>query len=210
MPKDYTKVSTSTSYNGTNGGKTQFKDITAIGGQAGYEYDFSAGIQYTNGLYYGGSGGSSKSKGYAPIGGGGGGGADGADSENNNNQNDPNGRTGWSGGGISDSLTNDELYLYKYLMVYKTTDFGYPVKVGDVMRLSSSYIEGNFIVNKIKNTGSAKYIYMFTEFNDTIITNLKGYTASIVNLNVYSNVDEFENRFNQHPICNKRRYCLYN
>ena len=102
--------------------------------------------------------------------------------------------------GISDSLTNDELYLYKYLMVYKTTDFGYPVKVGDMMKFSSSYIEGKFIVNKIKVTGSAKYIYMFTEFNDTIITNLKGYTASIVNLNVYSNVDEFESRFNQHPI----------
>lgn len=101
---------------------------------------------------------------------------------------------------ISDPSTNDELFLYKYLMIFKTTDFGYLVKVGDVMRFSSSYLEGNFIVNKIEILSSGKYIYMFTEFNDTIITNLKGYTASIVNLNVYSDVDEFEIRYNQHPL----------
>lgn len=102
--------------------------------------------------------------------------------------------------GISDPNTNDELYIYKYLMVFKTTDFGYPVKVGDVMRLTSSYISGNFTVNKIQVLASGKFIYMFTEFNDTIITNLKGYTASIVNLNTYKNVDEFESRYNNHPI----------
>lgn len=101
---------------------------------------------------------------------------------------------------ISNPSTNDELFLYKYLMIFKTTDFGYPVKVGDVMRFSSSYLEGNFTVNRIEILSSGKYIYMFTEFNDTIITNLKGYTASIVNLNVYSNVDEFETRYNQHPL----------
>lgn len=101
---------------------------------------------------------------------------------------------------ISDPLTNDELYIYKYLMIFKTTDFGYPVKVGDTMKLSSSYVNGNFTVNKIVVLASGKFIYMFTEFNDTIITNMKGYTASIVNLNVYTDVDEFENRFNSHPI----------
>ena len=101
---------------------------------------------------------------------------------------------------IYDPLTNDQLYLYKYLMIFKTTDLGYPVNIGDTMKLSSVYVEGNFTVNKIKVLPTGKFIYMFTEFNDTIITNLKGYTASLVNLNVYSNVDEFETRFNQHPI----------
>jgi hypothetical protein len=100
---------------------------------------------------------------------------------------------------ISPPPSTKELFVYDYLMVYKTTST-YPVNVGDVMKFTSQIVEGNFIVNKIYATGSSKYIYMFTNFNENITTNLKSVTASIVNLNKYSSKYEFIDRFSLHPM----------
>jgi hypothetical protein len=100
---------------------------------------------------------------------------------------------------ISPPPSTKDLFIYDYLMVYKTTST-YPVNVGDVMRFTSPIVEGNFVVNKIYATGSSKYIYMFTDFNENITTNLKSVTASIVNLNKYSSKYEFVDRFNLHPM----------
>ena len=100
----------------------------------------------------------------------------------------------------SDPLTTEQLYLYDYLMIFKTTDFGYPVSIGDVMKLDSLTVTGNFVVNRIENFTSGKYIYMYSEFDDSMIENLKGSTASIKNLNSYNSSQELVTNFNQHPI----------
>jgi hypothetical protein len=101
---------------------------------------------------------------------------------------------------ISDPLTTEQIYLYDYLMVFKTTDFGYPVKIGDVMKFDSSSVSGNFVVNRIETLSTGKYIYMFTEFDDTMIYSIKSATASIKNLNTYSSSVELVDNFNHHPI----------
>jgi hypothetical protein len=115
-----------------------------------------------------------------------------------NNSSRYNGLTGPS---IYDPMSTYDLFIYDYLMI-KKVPFSYSVSVGDVMRFSSKYVEGNFIVNKIFTSGSNKFIYMFTNFNENIVTNLKSLTASIVNLNSYKTSDEFVTRFNLHPMSN--------
>ena len=104
---------------------------------------------------------------------------------------------------ISGPLNSYDIYLYDYLMVVKV-DSTYLVKKGDVMHFESSYVSGDFIVNKIETLNSAigtwKYIYLFTEFNGNIVKNLQSLTSSITNLNSYSSVSEFNTNFNLHPI----------
>lgn len=111
---------------------------------------------------------------------------------------------------IDTPLISDGVYLYDYLMVIKVNS-SYPVNVGDVLRFSSSYVESNFIVNKIVNGVSGKkLIYLFTEFNGNIINQLTGHgtnpiqsmTASVTNLNKYRTVQELERKFNLHPLEN--------
>jgi hypothetical protein len=106
---------------------------------------------------------------------------------------------GLTGPAPQDPLTSDDLYVYDYLMVAKVSQ-GYQVKVGDVIRFSSNLVEGNFMVNKIFATGSNKFVYMITDFNENITNNLPSLTASITNLNWYSTEDEFVTRFNVHPM----------
>jgi uncharacterized protein YfaT (DUF1175 family) len=101
---------------------------------------------------------------------------------------------------ISEPINNSyNLYLYDYLMVYKVNS-DYPVSIGDVIRLESDLIDSNFIVNKILTFGSNKYIYMFTEFNQNIITNLVNENIRITNLNKFNSLNDFIEKFNNHPI----------
>jgi hypothetical protein len=100
---------------------------------------------------------------------------------------------------ISDPTSLFDLYLYDYLMIYKVPST-YPVSVGDLIRLESDVLSDNFIVNKIYATVSNTYIYMYSEFNDDIIRQLKGITVSLINLNKFSTLDELEWRFNKHDI----------
>jgi len=109
------------------------------------------------------------------------------------------------------------LYVYDYIMILKVSTT-YKVNIGDVIRLESDVIDGNFVVNRIKtlNTFIAggpttrfaprpyKYVYMFTNFNDNINTELTKTTNTIVitNLNKYNTVNELEHNFNIHPISN--------
>lgn len=107
--------------------------------------------------------------------------------------------------GLSPSVpsVSRDIYLYDYLMVYKVPII-YPVNIGDVIKLESDVVDANLIVNKILILSGYKYIYMYTEFNQNIITELSK-TANlikIINLNKYSNNDELKNRFNIHPISN--------
>lgn len=100
---------------------------------------------------------------------------------------------------ITEPVNDYDLYLYDYLMVYKV-DTIYPVDKGDVIRLESDLIDYNFIVNKIVEMGSNKYIYMFTEFNQNIITNLVNYNIKITNLNKFTTINEFIDNFHKHPL----------
>jgi hypothetical protein len=95
------------------------------------------------------------------------------------------------------------LFIYDYLMIVRIP-VGSPNSVGDVFRMSSDVITGDFIINKIYNDGSYDYFYMFTEFNQSIVNQIKssGSSIDIVNLNLYSNDSEFSDRFNIHPISN--------
>ena len=104
---------------------------------------------------------------------------------------------------ISAPTSPYDLYLYDYLMVAKvpTTYF---IEVGDVMKISSSVVDSDFVVNKISTLSGSKYLYMFSEFNQNIITELSSttYSVTLTNLNKYSDVVELEERFNIHPISN--------
>jgi hypothetical protein len=103
---------------------------------------------------------------------------------------------------ISAPTASFDLYLYDYLMIYKV-DLSYPVVTGDVIRLESSVVTSNFVVNKIVTLGSFKYIYMFTEFNQNIITELSFLSSvNLINLNKFNTLDDLEWRFNHNYISN--------
>ena len=109
------------------------------------------------------------------------------------------------------------LYVYDYIMILKV-DPTYKINIGDVIRLESDVVDGNFVVNRIETLYTFiaggpttrfapryyKYIYMFTNFNENITTNLTQTTNPIVitNLNKYHTVNELEHNFNIHPISN--------
>lgn len=93
------------------------------------------------------------------------------------------------------------IFLYDYLMVYKVPT-KYVVSIGDVLLLESNIVDAKLIVNKIVDINSSRYLYMFTEFNQNIITELtqSDDMITITNLNRYSNISELKFRFNNHFI----------
>ena len=101
-----------------------------------------------------------------------------------------------------------KLYLYDYLIILKVPTSTYTYRVGDVARIESGIVDANFIVNKIWVHGTSTYVYMYSEFNQTMITDLilsAGETLldskiSITNLNNYKDIDELVYNFNLHPI----------
>ena len=103
---------------------------------------------------------------------------------------------------ISAATSAHNIFLYDYLMVVRLLSSTFSVNVGDVMRFESVVVDGEFVINNIKTFGSYKYVYMYTDFNQNIITDLQSTTYSVVltNLNKYTTSDELKYRFNQHPI----------
>ncbi len=104
---------------------------------------------------------------------------------------------------ISAPSSSYDLYLYDYLMIAKVP-IGYVTEVGDVMNLESSVVNGEFVINKIATISGSKYLYMFSEFNQNIITELSTttYSVTLTNLNNYLDIYELVDRFNIHPISN--------
>ena len=120
--------------------------------------------------------------------------------------------------------TDLKIYLYDYLMILRvpknTVSSLYSVpKVGDMIRIESSIVDTNLIVNKVwhaptisgrPRSGKYTYIYMYSEFNQNIITDLilnagdsiGNSTVSVRNLNIYENIEELVHNFNLHPIGN--------
>ena len=102
---------------------------------------------------------------------------------------------------ISGSTSSASLFIYKYLMIIEYNSAP-PISIGDVMYMTSSVVNSTFVVNNIINISSNYYIYMYTDFNDDIITNLKNTTESInfTNLQLYENGGELVYKFGLHPL----------
>jgi hypothetical protein len=110
-----------------------------------------------------------------------------------------------------------DIYFYNYLMIVKV-DNNFPVQVGDVLQLNSSVVDSQFVVNKIKDITNwkhlnininerrsrpvSRYLYMYMDFNDNIITELikSQNPITITNLNKFQDLDQLNERFNIHPI----------
>lgn len=108
-----------------------------------------------------------------------------------------------------------DIYFYDYMMIIRV-DSSFPVSVGDVLSLTSSVVDSQFIVNRIESITNfthlspilrtininSKYLYMYMDFNDNIITELikTQNPITITNLNKFQNISQLEERFNIHPI----------
>lgn len=101
---------------------------------------------------------------------------------------------------VPNSTTN-ELWVYDYLMIIKVSN-NYPANIGDVIEFKSDIIDSSFIVNRIESSLSNKYLFMYTDFNESINNSLLSLTSSvsIKNLNIYNTIDELIYNFNNHPI----------
>ena len=119
-----------------------------------------------------------------------------------------------TGSGISlPAYTTDRrLYLKDYLAILEVATFS--ASLGDVIRLESDLVDANMVVNKIIATSSKvggndiarNLIYMYSEFNQSIVTGLSELHLSdansikIRNLNRFKTNDDFVGNLNSHPI----------
>ena len=103
---------------------------------------------------------------------------------------------------ISQPLNNFDLYLYDYLGVFATNQ-NFEVSSGDIIRFESNILNSDFVVNRVEDISSTRYIYFFTEFNENIITELYiNGQVTITNLNKYEDSNDLLFKFNTHPISN--------
>jgi len=103
-----------------------------------------------------------------------------------------------------------KIYLKDYLMILRLplySNGGFAVEVGDMIRMESGIIESNFVVNKIWTSSTARYAYMYSEFNESIIRSLLDVAGSIdtpgikiFNINRYSNIPDLIYNFSKHPM----------
>jgi hypothetical protein len=111
---------------------------------------------------------------------------------------------------ISQPLNNYNLYLYDYLAVFCTTQ-NFLVSAGDIIRFESNIVNSDFMVNRVEDISSNRYVYFFTEFNQNIITELAfNGQVKITNLNKYENINDLSFKFNTHPISNGYSLKFYN
>lgn len=109
---------------------------------------------------------------------------------------------GQGGVAISAPSSMYDIYLYDYLMIIRTSLL-FASSVGDMIRIESDVIEDQFVINRIEEFGSYRYLYLFTNFNDGIIKDLQSSSSiTIINLNRYGSVNELDYRFNLHEISN--------
>jgi len=101
---------------------------------------------------------------------------------------------------ITPSSSTASIFLYKYMfvMAVSTSD---PTNIGDMLCFITSFLETNLLVNNIYISGSVKYIYCYTDFNDTIINQTKiEPVIYIFNLNHYSSINDLLYKFGLHEI----------
>jgi len=103
-----------------------------------------------------------------------------------------------------------KIYLHEYLMVLRLPLFspgGFSVSVGDMIRMESSVVDSNFLVNKIWTSPTARYVYMYSEFNESMVRSLSESAGTsqrpginIFNLNRYSDIPGLVYNFSKHPM----------
>lgn len=99
----------------------------------------------------------------------------------------------------------NELWVYDYLMIIKVNkdeNPSYKINVGDIIEFKSSVIDSTFVVNRIEISTSGKYLFMYTNFNESINNSILSLTSSvsIKNLNTFYTENELVYNFNNHPI----------
>jgi hypothetical protein len=96
------------------------------------------------------------------------------------------------------------LYLYENLMILKTDTAITPVELGEVFHMDCSLLSGEFVVNRIEDFGSDRYLYFYSNFDGYLINQLDIISGSIsfTNLNRFeeTNNQMLVEQFNQHPI----------
>ena len=106
-------------------------------------------------------------------------------------------------------VSDISLFLYDDIMILgvtnSTTSLSYNYFLateGDVLKISSNVIEGDFIINRVYNKANVgRFYYMYSNFNENIISDLKSdNNITFTNLNRFSNIDNLINNFNNHPI----------
>jgi hypothetical protein len=89
-------------------------------------------------------------------------------------------------------------------------DTNWSVDIGDVISFESSEVSSKLVVNRIvsgvSDSGGGqqvvrKYVYMYTEFNESIVNELVRSTDIVmINLNKYLSSDDLVNNISNHPI----------
>lgn len=96
------------------------------------------------------------------------------------------------------------LYLYGNLMILKTDNAIIDTLPGEVFKMDCNLISGEFVVNRIEDFGSDRYLYFYSNFTEYITNELNIISGSIsfVNLNRFEEKDTttLVNQFNMHPI----------
>jgi hypothetical protein len=100
--------------------------------------------------------------------------------------------------------TSKVIFLYDYLMVLRydnSIDTNSVPQVGDVLEVDTDFLTGNFLVNKKITTSEGTFVYLYTDFSDSIIRRFEDSSQiNITNLNTYKNIDDLVGKFNKHPI----------
>lgn len=96
------------------------------------------------------------------------------------------------------------LYLYDNLMILKSDTAITNASPGEVFKMDCSLISGEFVVNRIEDFGTDRYLYFYSNFTEYITNELNIISGSIsfINLNRFEEADTIglvEN-FNSHPI----------
>jgi hypothetical protein len=102
---------------------------------------------------------------------------------------------------IGSPPVNKSYYFYgSYLVIKIPTDFS--ANIGDIIRIENSLIEENCIVIYTLSSGGNNYIYLKTNFNQSITNRLVNWSkvTTFTNLNLFRNQSELISNFSKHPI----------
>ena len=112
---------------------------------------------------------------------------------------------------ISAPTNSYDIYLYDYLMVIRYSSQDILLEKGDIINLKSDSLSENFMVNKVLNISGINYAYLFTEFNESIIKDIENSSVvTIKNLNKFSDLEDLENKFNNHLISDGYKLSINN
>lgn len=97
--------------------------------------------------------------------------------------------------------TNDDyqVFIYdKYTVFTSPTNINH--KLGDIIKVDCDILSGKFMIIKLIEVGNTQYVYMRTNFNETISKNIieKSQTITFNNLNIYVDQVDFIEIFHEH------------